>query len=288
VLFLYYWDERDGEHYQGWWIAPAVGSDQFMAFSNGDAASPELCRGWRGADRLLNLHVVLVDGTALVRDRGLGHLEGAYARAPSCPHDHGGRPVYRRERALDANEMSTIDRMLSEEEDASFSLVAMQVGDSASVLVWVQGAGEPAGEKVVAAATSAPVQWANIAGDDMIGTEATGVEAAATVLRRTVCIEQSSDLERSVTKAADEELSIPELHDAESPPPVGWVIVSRSTEDITRSVRGLLLHAADDLEGSAYRELPQVREQIQRLRQLAADGRGFSVCVWGSRTGGGS
>ena len=43
--WLYYWDARDGSGYQGWWIAPEVGSDLFMAFAPGDAEGPELCRG---------------------------------------------------------------------------------------------------------------------------------------------------------------------------------------------------------------------------------------------------
>eukprot|EP00966_Prymnesium_polylepis_P075088 1741687-Prymnesium_polylepis.1 len=101
--FLYYWDERDGDHYQGWWIGSAVGSNHYMAYASGDAESPELCRGWRGANQLLDLRVALVNDVVLVRAGGL-ELEGAYVRESSCPHDHGGRSVYRRERGLHANE----------------------------------------------------------------------------------------------------------------------------------------------------------------------------------------
>ena len=61
--FLYYWDDRDGQAYQGWWVTPAVGSNNFeavlrSAVPEGDAREEALLAGellaawstelWRG------------------------------------------------------------------------------------------------------------------------------------------------------------------------------------------------------------------------------------------------
>eukprot|EP00616_Rhizochromulina_sp_CCMP1243_P006123 CAMPEP_0118979930 /NCGR_PEP_ID=MMETSP1173-20130426/27051_1 /TAXON_ID=1034831 /ORGANISM="Rhizochromulina marina cf, Strain CCMP1243" /LENGTH=778 /DNA_ID=CAMNT_0006930219 /DNA_START=46 /DNA_END=2382 /DNA_ORIENTATION=- len=40
--YLYYWDDRDGVAFQGWWICFSVGSQNFVAFKHGDLASPDL------------------------------------------------------------------------------------------------------------------------------------------------------------------------------------------------------------------------------------------------------
>lgn len=39
--FLYYWDDRDGQAYQGWWVTPAVGSNNFEAVLRIRSAVPE-------------------------------------------------------------------------------------------------------------------------------------------------------------------------------------------------------------------------------------------------------
>ena len=88
---LYYWDGRDGPQWQGWWLSPdCVGSEHFLAFSPGNALSPDLCREWQTGDRAIGMHVGRL-GTDVVgvRAGGLG-FEGAYERdrahANCAPH----------------------------------------------------------------------------------------------------------------------------------------------------------------------------------------------------------
>ena len=65
--YLYYWDQRDGSGYQGWWIAQSVGSNTYNGHLQGDHAAPHessdfACRGEprpmkfvpNGADYVLN------------------------------------------------------------------------------------------------------------------------------------------------------------------------------------------------------------------------------------------
>ena len=105
---------------------------------------------------------------------------------------------------------------------------------------------------------------------------------ASPVLRQSVRVESEADLEVEVVKRPEERLSLPELHDDESPPPVGWVVAEQSNEPLSRSVRAHLLAAASDLETGLpehIRCLPQVVELAAKLRGLVAE-RGFTLCVW--------
>ena len=86
------------------------------------------------------------------------------------------------------------------------------------------------------------------------------------------------------SQAAAERLSLPELHDEDSPLPVGWVVAERSSAPDSRSVEDHLLAAAEALEQGVpaqVAELPQVQQQVQRLRLLVSmELGGFSLCVW--------
>ena len=114
--WLYFWDDRDGVNYQGWWIAPDVGSQNFMAFSNCDLPSPELCRQWHGGGTLISLTVykMVYDGgesiVMAVRAPGNG-VEGAYQQDIGHAHRHRDRPVYRRFRELTPAEVAKIDEV---------------------------------------------------------------------------------------------------------------------------------------------------------------------------------
>lgn len=44
--FIYYWDERDGDMWCGWWLGPAVGSIHICGFCPGAAPTPP-SQGWR-------------------------------------------------------------------------------------------------------------------------------------------------------------------------------------------------------------------------------------------------
>ena len=50
-LWLYYWDERDGEDFQGWWITPdLIGNNDFILCSScTEARTPDACKlgEWR-------------------------------------------------------------------------------------------------------------------------------------------------------------------------------------------------------------------------------------------------
>ena len=270
-VYLYYWDDRDGAQWQGWWFAPdAVGSEKFLAFSIGDVSSPEQCEGWRGGQRALTLKVARLEGGDVmgVRAPGLG-FEGAYVHDCSHPHNHAGRPVFRRARDLAEEEASRIDAEAAADTGVVIGVplrsTTLPEADAASALAWVQG-GELSATPPPADATDA----------------ATGAVVVGSALRTSLHVAGPADLERLVTKGASERLSIPQLADEESPLPVGWVLAGPTTGGTTRSVRDHVLHAADDLEQGlpeAYRELPQVQEQIRQLRQLV-EACGFDLCVW--------
>ena len=95
-----------------------------------------------------------------------------------------------------------------------------------------------------------------------------------------------ADLEQLVTKREDEVLSVPELHDEDSPLPMGWVVAARgvAAASTTRTVAEHLLHAVDELEHGVAPEiaaLAPVRRQVERVRGLLRLVEGpFTVCVW--------
>merc|ERR1719271_1006794 len=46
-VLIYFWDDRDGETYNGWWFGPKVGGDQVWAY-NANKASPMAPQsGWQ-------------------------------------------------------------------------------------------------------------------------------------------------------------------------------------------------------------------------------------------------
>lgn len=110
-FYLYYWDERDGEDWSGWWVTPeCVGCMRYCAHARGsDVATPDLVdtRGWKDGEGRLRLAVTLqADGRLRVaptrgfagrysHDSALDFL-GYYAGVDHSTHNHKGRQVYRR------------------------------------------------------------------------------------------------------------------------------------------------------------------------------------------------
>lgn len=45
-VLIYFWDERDGANFCGWWFGPKVGGDQVWAYNSGRSATPP-STGWR-------------------------------------------------------------------------------------------------------------------------------------------------------------------------------------------------------------------------------------------------
>lgn len=130
--WLYYWDARDGPVWTGWWIAPAVASDCFLAFSQGapDAVSiPESCIHWHGGDGPIDMWVKRLDDVTIgVRAPGLG-FQGAFEQ--SHPENHG-QPVYKWVRELDAAEVIMLDQAKSATEIVTYTRDLALVGFRAS------------------------------------------------------------------------------------------------------------------------------------------------------------
>ena len=134
-----------------------------------------------------------------------------------------------------------------------------------------------------AALTQAVLDWVGHVPDAPAASADFGEAASdADELQFTVDVTGEAELQTVVAKAAGERLSIPELADDESPLPRGWVLAERGA-DTCATVRDHLLEAVANLEHGLPAEvaaLPAVREQVERLTELASRG-GFRLCVWG-------
>lgn len=66
-VLIYYWDDRDGPNFHGWWFGPKIGGDQVWAF-NGDTGSPNPPGvGWKvpwNGSTDPSLKVTVVPGTS--------------------------------------------------------------------------------------------------------------------------------------------------------------------------------------------------------------------------------
>jgi thioredoxin 1 len=120
--YLYYWDDRDGRQWQGWWLTPdRVGNDRYLVFSPGDVPTPLLCSEWRagwgaGSEGVIGMGVTKIeDGTLSVRAGGRD-FEGLYKHDRTHQHTHGGRPVYRRVSNLTKDSTRGAIHLSSEEE----------------------------------------------------------------------------------------------------------------------------------------------------------------------------
>lgn len=292
--FLYYWDDRDGQAYQGWWITPGyVGNDAFLAFSPGDTQSPDQCGAWRGGAGLLDVCVARIGDDAIgVRAAGKG-FEGAFEvdKALTQQHTHGSpaRSIYKRSRDLSDEETDAVDCMRAGTVvySASTSLTdaAALSGSTASPVVGVPLGGP------LPASTQAVLQWAQGGAEEEDAALPTASAVAAApvgppTLRLSLRVETAADLDVELTKGADEQVSLPALaDDDESALPVGWVVAERSHLPVTGSVRSFLLTAARHLEEELpeqYRSLPAVVQLAAQLRKMV-DERGFEVCVFGAK-----
>merc|ERR1712039_721977 len=46
TVLIYYWDERDGPAFMGWWFGPKVGGDQVWAYNGNKGAPTPPTSGW--------------------------------------------------------------------------------------------------------------------------------------------------------------------------------------------------------------------------------------------------
>ena len=142
---------------------------------------------------------------------------------------------------------------------------------------------DPSAMDAQAALTQAALDWVGHVPDAPAASAEFGEAASdADELQFTVDVAGESDLQTVVAKAASERLAIPELADDESPLPRGWILAERGA-DTCATVRDHLLEAVANLEHGLPAEvaaLPAVREQVERLTELASRG-GFRLCVWG-------
>merc|ERR1712083_535572 len=74
-VLIYFWDERDGPSFSGWWFGPKVGGDQVWAYNGDKAATAPPVGGWK----------VPWDGPVdqKLRLDGGGDARGGAAYAPS-------------------------------------------------------------------------------------------------------------------------------------------------------------------------------------------------------------
>ena len=311
--WLYYWDDRDGPTWQGWWLAPEVGCDSFMAFANGDANSPCEASLWRtGEGQLVDLQVRPLDeGSLAVTVTSMEALEGVYQLEAGHPHSHGGRPVFKRARDLTAEEATqlsqehaadvvTFTRGMTLEDSAASSGSGLAVQQAVlgvaasplgvvgvptveSVLDWVNGADGVVvqGLPLVDTPEHPSVTMSHALPSTMASEGSRQVLASPRV---TVRIASTADLDREVTKVADEILSIPELHDEESPLPVGWVLASRGNSATACTARQHILRAIDGMENEVPERvaaLQPVQDQVSSLRRLLDLASGpFTMCIW--------
>lgn len=289
--FLYFWDDRDGPQFMGWWITPGhVGNDAFLAFSPGYAQSPDQCGVWRGGAELLDVCVASLGSKTMgVRAAGKG-FEGAFEadEALARQHTHGARSIYKRSRDLSDEEAAAIDRMrggtVVYSASTSLSDAAALSSGAASPVVGVPLGGP------LPTSTQAVLQWVQGGAEEEAAEEETppttrvGSTAplGAPTLRLSLHIGTAADLDVELTKGAHEQVSLPALADDESPLPVGWVVAGPSRQPVTGCVRSFLLTAARHLEEELpeqYRALPHVVHLAAQLRKMV-DERGFQVCVW--------
>ena len=307
---LYYWDGADGPNWQGWWLSPEVGSDSFMAFANGDIECPEKATNWRSGEGGIDLRVGVISSgppsIVGVRAPTMMGLEGAY-RDDGTTHDRGaGRRIYKRYRDLHADEVAGLDEPAVVTYSSAFTLNSLPspIADISPVQQQQQQQ-----QAIIGVAVGAALDWVNggdgsgiVQGVALSDAEAErGAPSAAAVVASSALvaasgpvlapvlsarIECAADLEQLVTKREDEVLSVPELHDEDSPLPMGWVVAARgvAAASTTRTVAEHLLHAVDELEHGVAPEiaaLAPVRRQVERVRGLLRLVEGpFTVCVW--------
>lgn len=308
--FLYYWDDRDGINWQGWWIAPDVGSSSFMAFARGDAETPVLCPAWRRGDsQLIDMHVAWLGCNVIgVRAPNIC-FEGVYTIEATHPHEHGGRPVFRRVRDLEVDELHELDRTRTivaadvvvysrkltladvtstapakTDHDGYDAIIGVPLNsaamDAESLLAWVQGA-DSQSVQAISVAGSAHAALSSVEQQTLEEAQVGSFDPQASP-SQSIRIESMADLDLVLTKGATECLTIPELADEDSPLPMGWVLAARSTHPEIRTVREHVLLATEHLDKGVspdIRALPQVDEQIRKLRSLVED-LCFTICVW--------
>lgn len=96
-VMLYFWDDRDGPDFCGWWFGPKVGGDQVWAYHSEKAPTPPLS-GWKVP------YDGPVDNTFILQPAA-GYAKGATATAPQyqpvapgmpqpVPYGYGPAPAY--------------------------------------------------------------------------------------------------------------------------------------------------------------------------------------------------
>lgn len=84
AMYMYYWDDKDGLDYQGWWIGERVGDDTAVAFAPSQGDPPQT--GWRDP---AGQHVI--DGLRVAPLAAVGAATGTRATAAAaqrCPPPH--------------------------------------------------------------------------------------------------------------------------------------------------------------------------------------------------------
>jgi hypothetical protein len=151
-FMLFYWDARNGDGWQGWWVMPErhfgfppedvylPSETSDMAFGRGAALTPAECPGWVGGSgpvRMCVLPLTHPDGADAVKEDGTtdswlvfsaGHAyEGAFEPCKSS-HDHSGRAVHKRTRALRPEEVTGLLRLSQGDSTPEFAPELASIG----------------------------------------------------------------------------------------------------------------------------------------------------------------
>jgi len=101
-VLVYFWDERDGPSFSGWWFGPKVGGDQVWAYHGDGAAALPPASGWRvpwdgPVDQALQL--TAAGGPSTRRPNDAPPPSQPPARAPRQDDEDGRRRDIERQRA---------------------------------------------------------------------------------------------------------------------------------------------------------------------------------------------
>ena len=94
--FRSYWDDRDGDYYEGWWVADGVGSQNYFAWLPGKHERPDDSKRYqKGQDNYFTMEWVKT-GSGYSLD-GCGVLNGEYKL--DAEQTNHGYPIYARKGA---------------------------------------------------------------------------------------------------------------------------------------------------------------------------------------------
>jgi len=109
AVLIYYWDERDGPNFSGWWFGPKVGGDQVWAYNSSKGSLLPPATGWKVPwDGPVDDGFLLTQGPPLVSSQPQWASQGAQeaARQQQIAHFHLKREEQQKLQRERAEEMA--------------------------------------------------------------------------------------------------------------------------------------------------------------------------------------